>query len=214
VELLAAGRASKVYALSDNRVLRRCEWNLEPEVRLMAHLREQGFPVPEVFSIDGTEMTMERLHGPTLAGGVLSGRIAPEAAAAIMLDLFDRLHQIPAPDWRPNQSRGLDLKGRKVLHLDLHPENVIMTGDGPVVIDWTNAAAGDPAVDRAVTWTIIAELDPAALPLDLGPFLDALAEDLHAAALETALRFREADTNITAAEHARARAKAGALANL
>ncbi|WP_335988732.1 phosphotransferase [Glycomyces sp. MUSA5-2] len=211
MHLLSSGRASKVYALSDNLVLRRCSWNPEPEARLMAHLRDQGYPVPEVFRIDGTDMTMERLHGPTLAEGMTSGRVAPLAAAAIMLDLLERLHQISAPDWLPGESRGLNLNGRKVLHLDLHPENIIETPAGPAVIDWTNAAAGDPAVDRAVSWAILAELDPAALPLDPAPLLDALARDLPATALDTALRFREADTNITTAEHARARALAAHL---
>ncbi|MEU5870574.1 phosphotransferase [Glycomyces sp. NPDC047369] len=211
MHLLSAGRASKVYALSDNRVLRRCSWDLEPEARLMAHLREQGYPVPEVFRIDGTEMTMERLHGPTLAESLLSGRVAPVAAAAIMLDLLERLHRLPAPDWLPGESRGLDLNGRTILHLDLHPENIIETPAGPTVIDWTNAAAGDPAVDRAVSWVIIAELDPATLPVDPAPLRDALARTVTPTALDTALRFREADTNISEAEHARARTLAALL---
>nr|BFF24808.1 hypothetical protein GCM10025732_27730 [Glycomyces mayteni] len=135
----------------------------------MAHLREQGYPVPEVFRIDGADMTMERLHGPTLAENLLTGRVAPRGAAAIMLDLLERLHRLPAPDWLPGETRGLDMNGRTILHLDLHPENIIETPAGPAVIDWTNAAAGDPAVDRAVSWTIIAELDPATLPIDPAP---------------------------------------------
>ncbi|MEU6247779.1 phosphotransferase [Glycomyces sp. NPDC047010] len=208
MHLLSSGRASKVYALSDNRVLRRCSWDLEPEARLMAHLRDQGYPVPEVFRIDGNDMTMERLHGPTLAEDLFAGRVAPPAAAALMLDLLERLHRIPAPDWLPGETRGLDLNGRSVLHLDMHPENIIGTADGPVVIDWTNAAAGDPAVDRAVSWTILAELDPESLPLDPAPLRDPFAHTFSATALDTALRFRDADTGITEAEHARARALA------
>ncbi|MFB9659908.1 phosphotransferase [Glycomyces mayteni] len=156
-------------------------------------------------------MTMERLHGPTLAENLLTGRVAPRGAAAIMLDLLERLHRLPAPDWLPGETRGLDMNGRTILHLDLHPENIIETPAGPAVIDWTNAAAGDPAVDRAVSWTIIAELDPATLPIDPAPLRDALARTVTPAALDTALRFRDADTGITPPERARARALAARL---
>jgi aminoglycoside phosphotransferase (APT) family kinase protein len=214
VELLAAGRASKVYALSDTRVLRRCEWNVEAEARLMRYLALHYYPVPEVYEVAGGDMVMERLEGPTLAASIATGQTAPGAAAAILDDLLDGLFNVPTPDWLPTEARGISFRVpsySSVLHLDLHPENVILTPDGPYVIDWTNAAAGDHGVDCAVTWAIIAELDPAAFPFDLAPLLDVLGEDLPATALETALRFREADPNITAAEHARARAKAAAL---
>ncbi len=32
----------------------------------------------------------------------------------------------------------------RIVHLDLHPGNVMLTAGGPVVIDWTNVAAGPP----------------------------------------------------------------------
>lgn len=38
-----------------------------------------------------------------------------------------------------------------MLHLDLHPGNVILTVAGPVVIDWTDVLRGDPALDLAQT---------------------------------------------------------------
>jgi hypothetical protein len=51
----------------------------------------------------------------------------------------------------------------RVLHLDLHPLNILVGVGGEVtgVLDWANAAAGDPGLDRARTWTLLA-LDPAA----------------------------------------------------
>jgi aminoglycoside phosphotransferase (APT) family kinase protein len=51
----------------------------------------------------------------------------------------------------------------RVVHLDLHPLNILGNADGEVtgVLDWANAAAGDPDVDRARTWAILT-LDPAA----------------------------------------------------
>jgi aminoglycoside phosphotransferase (APT) family kinase protein len=42
------------------------------------------------------------------------------------------------------------------VHLDLHPDNVILSRRGPVVIDWRNARRGDGAIDVATTWLIMA----------------------------------------------------------
>ena len=66
---------------------------------------------------------------------------------------------------------------RNLLHLDLHPYNVLVDDAGEVtaVIDWTNAAAGDPRLDAARTWSILA-LDPAALALRAEPGWVALTE--------------------------------------
>jgi aminoglycoside phosphotransferase (APT) family kinase protein len=45
--------------------------------------------------------------------------------------------------------------GDALLHRDLHPINVILTPDGPVIIDWESAACGPPIADVAMTWVII-----------------------------------------------------------
>ena len=37
----------------------------------------------------------------------------------------------------------------RLCHGDLHPGNVIMAGEGPVIIDWFDAARGDPIADIA-----------------------------------------------------------------
>ncbi|MQM24866.1 phosphotransferase [Glycomyces albidus] len=217
MELIASGRASSVFALDDRRVLRRCQWNVAQEARLMRHLARNAYPVPEVYEVAGGDMVMERLYGPTLAESIMTGRTAPESAAEILDGLLDRLRGVPVPDWLPTEARGVDFRADaspSVLHLDLHPENVVITGDGPVVIDWTNAAAGDHAVDRAVSWVILAEIDPEPLGPQadaLEPLLDALREGLSEIALATALRFREADPHLSAAERERASARAARL---
>jgi aminoglycoside phosphotransferase (APT) family kinase protein len=48
----------------------------------------------------------------------------------------------------------LEGEGDRLLHLDLHPMNVMLTDRGPVVIDWTNAAAGDPLTDVGLTYVL------------------------------------------------------------
>ncbi|MGW1549107.1 aminoglycoside phosphotransferase family protein [Streptomyces sp. NPDC002346] len=73
---------------------------------------------------------------------------------------------MPAPTWLPKQfgATGDD----RVLHLDLHPDNVILTGRGPVVIDWSNAGAGDPAADVAMTMVTVGSADVPGLAARLG----------------------------------------------
>ena len=65
---------------------------------------------------------------------------------------------------------GADCRERPLLHLDLHPFNVLVNDDGEPtgVIDWANAAAGDPELDRARSWSLLT-LDPAVREFDRDP---------------------------------------------
>ncbi|WP_371580676.1 phosphotransferase family protein [Streptomyces sp. NBC_01314] len=46
----------------------------------------------------------------------------------------------------------------RVLHLDLHPENVILTTHGPRVIDWSTAEEGPPGLDWGTSAVILAQV--------------------------------------------------------
>jgi aminoglycoside phosphotransferase (APT) family kinase protein len=64
----------------------------------------------------------------------------------------------------------------RLLHLDLHPFNVLVVGDSVSgVIDWANAAVGHPDLDRARSMTILT-LHPLAVALNGDPRMTALAE--------------------------------------
>ena len=63
--------------------------------------------------------------------------------------------------------------GDAVLHFDLHPLNVLMSPQGPVIIDWTNACRGPAAADVAQTWIIMATSE-ADVPSFLRPLLGRL----------------------------------------
>ena len=73
-----------------------------------------------------------------MAGAAAHGRV--------LSDLHDRLDRVPPPDGNSD----------RVVHLDLHPGNVLCTDDGPVVIDWSNATVADRADDVATTWLLLA----------------------------------------------------------
>jgi aminoglycoside phosphotransferase (APT) family kinase protein len=114
----------------------------------MRYAAEHGFAVPEIHEVrgGGTEVVMERIEGPSMMDVMARRPWSMGRLARVLGDLHDRLHEITAPDWLAR----LD-GGDRLLHLDLHPMNVLLAPRGPVVIDWTNAAAGDPLADVANT---------------------------------------------------------------
>lgn len=77
---------------------------------------------------------------------------------------------------RPAQA-GRGRSGARLLHLDLHPRNILVSDSAEVtgVLDWANAAVGDPVLDRARSRTIL-NLDPAARARRAEPGWQALTE--------------------------------------
>lgn len=125
------------------------------EAKTMEHVRSHGYPVPAVESLsdDGFDLVMERLDGPSMLGALERRPWSLRRCASMLAVLHHRLHEIPPPPWIPDAPFG---SGDRLLHLDLHPLNVMMTSRGPVVIDWPNAVRGDPSVDVALTWVLMA----------------------------------------------------------
>lgn len=144
-----------MYAVDRERVLRRFRDGqpAEGEARLLRWLAAQGYPVPVVHEVDGTDLVMERLHGPTMSEALRSLPWRAPTYGAMLGRLHRELHALPDPGWLPRLP-GSDGDAR-VLHLDLHPENVVITGRGPKVIDWTTSRVGRPEVDVAMTFVIL-----------------------------------------------------------
>ena len=153
--LLGSGRAADVYEIDEAWVLRRDRqgWgNAAAEGAVMEHVRRHGYPVPRVRpSGSRTELVMERLYGPTMLQALGSGLIDEREAGTVLAGLLRQLHTIPGPR-----------SAARVLHLDLHPDNVILTPDGPRVIDWSNAEEGDPGLDWGMSAVILAQAAVAA----------------------------------------------------
>jgi aminoglycoside phosphotransferase (APT) family kinase protein len=153
-EPLARGRDGAVYDAGPGLVVRRTfdGRSIEAEARIMRHVAEHGYPVPAVHEVraGGTEIVMDRVDGPSMMDAMMRRPWTMPALIRVLVDLHERLHRIPAPEWLPP----LD-DGPAVLHLDLHPMNVLMAERGPVVIDWTNAARGEPLADVANTCVLL-----------------------------------------------------------
>jgi aminoglycoside phosphotransferase (APT) family kinase protein len=175
VELIAAGRDADVYAYADGVVLRRYRdgRSAEQEAATLRAVAGLGYPVPVVHGTTGPDIVMERVEGPTLAEAMLAG-LSPDGAGATLAHLHDRLHALAWPGAVP---------GASLLHLDLHPLNVILRGSEPVVIDWSNAAPGPAGLDVAMTAVILAQvvvtdgmLESVGLDASLRPALSRLLE--------------------------------------
>ncbi|MET7736798.1 phosphotransferase [Streptomyces sp. NPDC005402] len=159
-ELLGSGRSADVFAIDDHWVLRRYRdgGDATAEAAVMAYLAERGYPVPRVRDPVGagpgtaprTDLVMQRLHGPTMLQALLQGTITAGEAGSALAGLLHRLHSVPA--------RTSADPAHRILHLDLHPDNVILTAGGPTVIDWCNSEEGPPALDWAMSSLILAQV--------------------------------------------------------
>jgi len=125
------------------------------EARTMEYLREHGYPVPAVEEIsdDGTDLVMERIEGSSMVDYMSRRPWTTRRQGMVLATLHRRLHAIAPPDFLPAAPVGA---GDSFLHMDLHPLNVMIGANGPVVIDWPNAARGDPLVDLGLAWVLMA----------------------------------------------------------
>jgi tRNA A-37 threonylcarbamoyl transferase component Bud32 len=201
--LIASGRDADVFDRGDGTVLRRYRRRVVPdrEVEVMRYARASGYPVPAVIAASGPDLVLERVDGPTMQDALMRDADALARHARDLAELHHRLHAIAAPPWLP--SRG---DGDRLLHLDLHPKNVILAATGPVVIDWANAARGpavlDPALAIAIFVTARAGLPELIPSIDafIGAFAAEFDRDELRAAMPLAIELRLADANVSDGE--------------
>ncbi|QFZ23188.1 phosphotransferase [Saccharothrix syringae] len=148
--LLAAGREADVYLRPDGLLVKRNRAGRAagPEAELMRYLRRQGVPVPRVADVSETDLVMEYVPGPRMSQEVDARPWRAGALGRELAELHRRLDAVPAPGF-------LDGEGG-LLHLDLHPGNVVLGPEGPVVVDWAGARRGDRRVDVAMSWLAMA----------------------------------------------------------
>ncbi len=209
---LAEGRDSEIFEHGHGRVLRvaRDGRSLVAEAEVMEYVRSHGYPCPEVHDAGEGYLVMDRLEGPTMMEVAGKPPFPLRRTGRLLAELHERLHLIPAPPGLPQ----VPLAGDRLLHRDLHPMNVMMTPDGPIVIDWSNASAGDPAFDVAETWALFAcatapaaGIDRLTVPIGrrimLRAFLRCVDADDARRAIPAAVDVRRLDRNVSPAEVAR-----------
>jgi len=168
--------ALRVFRAEQIEVLRR-------ELAVMRCARAARLPVPRVHAVGTYEAR------PALLTEWSTGRPLLEVLQAQPWRVMQlghafgrwqhRMHTVQAPsglrsdwlDWpRPcsadvaERLRALPLLQHRLLHLDYHPLNVLVSGARlTAIIDWTNAHAGDPRADVARTLTILRFPPPGAV---------------------------------------------------
>jgi tRNA A-37 threonylcarbamoyl transferase component Bud32 len=162
------------------------------EAAVMEHARAAGYPVPAVHEVHDDALVPARIDGPTMLQDVLRRPWRLGSHARLLAALHQRLHAIPYED-------------ASLLHLDLHPSNVLLSPAGPAVIDWTNARAGDAALDVALTWVIGVTSGGAIGRAFLRPFLAEFDRAELVTALPDAVEYRIADPNVSEREREKAR---------
>jgi len=162
VHAWAPGQIVKLFKAGDSSRLGR------HEARMTRAAFAAGGPAPEVLdevTLEGRfGIVLPRFDGPTLLQLLLARAMTYEEVGATLATLYISVHKTPPPpgvvflrDWIDAASRRSgDLlladiaagvltlidrlpPGNGLCHTDLHPGNVIMTTDGPRIIDWACA---------------------------------------------------------------------------
>jgi Ser/Thr protein kinase RdoA (MazF antagonist) len=183
VHAWAPGQVVKLFKAG---VPRRISWW---EARMTRAVVAAGGPAPEVLgevTLEGRfGIVLPRLDGPTLLQHYRSGAITFEQAGAILATLYMSVHKTPPPphvlllrDAMESSLRRSDAAvpkhiatgilalierlspGDGLCHTDLHPGNVIMTAEGPRLIDWTGTVRAPAALDLASCHILLSELAP------------------------------------------------------
>ncbi|MBR0895648.1 phosphotransferase [Bradyrhizobium tropiciagri] len=164
-------------------------WVVQHETQITRAVFAAGGPAPEVLgevTLDGRfGIVLPRFDGPTLLQATRTGAITREQAGAILATLCLAVHKTRPPPDALSLREAMEARLRFVgsvlperittgvlaliehlapddvlCHSDLHPGNVIMTAQGPRLIDWLGAARAPAAYEIAQCHVLIAELDP------------------------------------------------------
>ena len=154
----------------------------EREALITGAARAADLPVPniwETLTVSGRPgIVMERVEGVTMMrwGTTFPWRIY--TGAKMMARLHAEVHSRTGgdiPDLRDRLRRGIEESevveedvrtpalerleslpdGDSICHGDFHPDNIIMSKSGPVIIDWEFGAKGVPAADIARTVVLV-----------------------------------------------------------
>lgn len=212
--LLAAGRDCDIYEYGPGLVMRQSRKGRSQalEARAMEYVRSHGYPVPaiEEVSEDGLTVVMQRIEGATMVEVLRRRPWTVRHQGRTLGHLHRRLHEIPGPDWLPE---GPVAPGDRLVHLDLHPLNVMLGPGGPVVIDWTGAGRGEPGVDVALAWALMSagqipgrRVEAALMGLGrsqfTGAFLREAGRDAAVRVLAEVVEWKCGDANMSDAERA------------
>lgn len=155
---------------------------VEQEASIGRALYQAGLPVPatgQIIKSDGHYgIVFERITGRSMLAEMSAKPWKLIQYARLLAELHVAMHEVVVPGL-PSQRAQLrqliqdsdamssDQKGaalsrldrlpddNRLTHGDFHPDNIVMTPDGPIMIDWATATQGSPAADVARTSLIL-----------------------------------------------------------
>ena len=168
--LIGSGRSANIYAAGPGRVVRRHRSGSIPDAEplVMREVGSHGFPVPAVYSVEGGDMTMDRVDGVDLLTLLSKRPWEARAVGRMLAELHRQLASIPIGSIDVPTKVG---EREAFVHGDLHPGNVLLTDNGPVVIDWEGAGVGSADADSATTWLLMATADADDVPRMIRPLV-------------------------------------------
>lgn len=143
---------------------------------------QAGAAVPQVFEVNhqGNRhgIVYELVSGPTMLQGLISKPWKVKQLSRELADLHFSIHQIPFDGMTSYRDRWLsdieqvpDLpvavkekliadvlqipEGNQLCHFDFHPDQVVYSQRGAVILDWMTATHGNPAADIARTQILL-----------------------------------------------------------
>jgi aminoglycoside phosphotransferase (APT) family kinase protein len=180
----------------------------EREAFISRTVHATGYPAPavgEVVVVDGRHgIIFERIEGPSILRLALARPWLFFSGIRQLADLHVAMHARTTPDLPPQRERlaskiqrahGLSPElidgslaalqklpqDNRLCHGDFHPDNILVTSRGPVVIDWLDATRGHPLGDVARTCILLSVGQPPNRAIGL--ILDTLRSALRSAYL-------------------------------
>jgi uncharacterized protein (TIGR02172 family) len=182
-EILAWDENQILKLFQDGWSISSVEW----EENVARKVFEAGLPVPAVFGIVKVEhrhgIIYERVDGSSMLQELVSKPGELEHFASVFVGLHAQMHSVKIKGL-PTQRQQLEHKIRnakllsenrrnaalKALHKlpdddvlchgDFHPDNILMSSQGPVVIDWNDATQGNSQADIARTLLLLNQEEP------------------------------------------------------
>jgi aminoglycoside phosphotransferase (APT) family kinase protein len=159
------------------------EESVRTEAKLARAVQVAGLPVPAVGEIveigNRLGLPYQRVDGSSILAQVRARPWTLPKFSRLLAELQARLHDTEAVEGLPSQRQRLETKirraqglspelraaaldalaamprGSRLCHGDFHFDNVLITAQGPVVIDWIDAASGRPLADVARSSVIL-----------------------------------------------------------